>query len=147
MPIPIRLTEPTIDGPTLAPRLRPLQELGLVNRMAAAECADEKAALLTDGDTCVSPASSAYVWEGESVAFSWAEPVQADMLMICPADGATIAGAVTLNGALTADFAHEKAAQPGESVILPFEPLTVNTLTITFDAPARIGEILLIGQD
>ena len=136
-----------IDGPTLAPRLRPLQELGLVNRMAAAECADEKAALLTDGDTCVSPASSAYAWEGESVTFSWTEPVQADMLMICPADGAAIAGTVTLNGALTADFAHEKAAQPGESVILPFEPLTVNTLTITFDAPARIGEILLIGQD
>ena len=69
------------------------------------------------------------------------------MIMICPADGAAISGTVTLNGSMTGVFSHEKAAQPGESIILPFEPLMVDTLTVTFDTSARVGEILLLGQD
>ena len=136
-----------INGPTLAPQLRPLRELGLVNHMGAAQSTTEKAALLTDGDICVSPASSAYAWEGNSVAFTWADPVQADLLMIYPASGKAISGRVIVNGALTADFSLEVASDPGTAVVLAFVPLAVASLEITFDAPAYIGEIQLVGQE
>ena len=132
-----------INGPTLAPQLRPLAELGLVNRMHDARCAEDPAGLLTDGDTCQTAASGDYVWKGPSARFAWDVPVKADLLLIFPAGGEPIGGTVTLDGRTATYFL--EPALPGEAVILPFGSTTVSSMEITFDRGSP-GEIVLVGQ-
>jgi len=132
-----------IDGPTLAPQLRPLADLGLVNHIPAA--ASEADALLADGDTCQSAASAAYVWTGETAAFAWDAPVTADMLLLYPAQGSAISGRVILNGEQTAEFAQGADAAPGQAVVLSFEPTEITRLELVFDGESRVGEIMLLG--
>lgn len=134
-----------INGPTRAPQLRPLADLGLINHMPAAKSSDEHASLLTDGDVCLSAASDAYVFTGSESVFTWDTPVTADMLLIYPAQSAPVSGQVILNESMTADFALEEGALPGASVCLAFEPTAVSSLKIS--ASSGIGEILLLGSD
>lgn len=135
-----------INGPTLAPQLRPLADLGLVNHMTAAKSDNESALLLADGDTCQSAASEAYTFSGSEAAFAWDAPVEADMLLIYPAQGRAISGQVTVNDTLTADFALEDGQKPGASVCLAFEPTEVSSLRIVFDGEASVGEVMLLGS-
>ena len=135
-----------INGPTLAPQLRPLADLGLVNHMNAAKSSAENAALLTDGDTCQSAASAAYVFSGNEAHFTWDAPVSADMLLIYPAQGAALSGQIVINDSLTADFALEAGGKPGASVCLAFEPLGVSSLKIVLSGEGRMGEIMLLGS-
>lgn len=134
-----------INGPTLAPQLRPLQEIGCRNVLPLAVCEGDDQGLLTDGDSCVSPASEAYIWRGSSVSYRWNEPASADLLMIYPAPGQALSGKVTFNGALTATFSLPAGGKPGQAVILPFAPLAVSEMRIEFTQGAA-GEILLIGE-
>ena len=134
-----------INGPTLAPQLRPLADLGMVNHMTTAASVTENTALLTDGDTCQSAASAAYVFTGSEAAFTWDAPVDADMLLIYPAQGAAISGEVTINGLLSAQFAQEADCTPGQAVCIAFEQTAVSSLKLTFEGEACVGEILLIG--
>ncbi|MBE5800618.1 MAG: hypothetical protein E7321_11835, partial [Clostridiales bacterium] len=135
-----------INGPTLAPQLRPLADLGLVNHMAAASCGDEHAALLTDGDTCQSAASSAYTFSGSEAAFTWDAPVSADMLLIYPAQGAAISGQAIINDSLTADFSLDAGYTPGQAVCLAFEATNVTNLKLVFGKNAQVGEVMLLGS-
>jgi len=135
-----------INGPTLAPQLRPLADLGLANHMTTAASETENAALLTDGDTCQSAASAAYVFAGSEAHFQWDAPVSADMILIYPAQGAALSGRITINDCLTADFALDAGGKPGASVCLAFEPTTVSSLHITLNGEGRMGEIMLLGR-
>ncbi|MBR6028041.1 MAG: glycoside hydrolase family 43 protein [Clostridia bacterium] len=135
-----------ICGPTLAPQLRPLTDLGLVNRMAQA-LPEEATALLTDGDTCVAETSKPYLWRGTEAAFRWETPVTADLLMLWPAPGEAVSGTVTVNGSLEAAFSLEAGGLPGAAVILPFEPVQVESLEIRLDQEAALGEVLLVGAE
>jgi len=135
-----------INGPTLAPQLRPLADLGLVNHMSAAQSSTGNAALLTDGDTCQSAASAAYAFSGSEAVFSWDTPVNADMLLIYPAQGTAISGQIVLDGSLTADFALDEGGKPGASVCLAFAPTDISSLKITFSSGASVGEIMLLGS-
>ena len=131
-----------IDGPTLAPQLRPLAELGLRNLMAEALCAEDPDGLLRDGDTCLAASSAAYVWQGSEAHFTWAEPVTADMLLLWPALGEPISGTVLLDGR---ELSFELApALPGEAAILTFESACVSELVLSISA-GRLGEVRLIG--
>lgn len=132
-----------INGPTLAPQLRPLSDLGLVNHMTTALSDSDHAALLTDGDTCQSAASSAYVFSGSEARFTWDAPVTADMLLVYPAQDQSISGEITLNDSLTASFSLEAGYAPGQAVCLAFEPISVQSLSVHLNGPA--GEILLLG--
>ncbi|MBQ4264278.1 MAG: glycoside hydrolase family 43 protein [Clostridia bacterium] len=134
-----------INGPTLAPQLRPLSDLGLINHMPFAK-ADEAALLLADGDTCQSVSSSAYTFTDSEAVFTWDTPVCADMLLIYPAQGAGISGQVIVNDVLTADFALEAGYAPGQSVLLTFEPIEVSSLRLVFSGEAKVGEVMLIGS-
>ena len=135
-----------INGPELAKQLRPLTDLALVNHMQSAVC-DAQTALLTDGDTCQSTSSAAYVFTGKEAAFTWDAPVIADMLMIYPAFDAPISGQVIVNGELTADFAYTpEAKKPGGCAMLPFEPTAVTSLTVVFNGEGGAGEVLLLGE-
>ena len=133
-----------INGPTLAPQLRPLADLGLINHMRTALNEDESAQLLTDGDTCQSAASSAYVFAGSETTFTWAAPVTADMLLIYPAQNSSLSGEATINGSLTASFSLEADHAPGEAVCLAFEPASVQSLHIRWEG--QTGEIMLLGS-
>lgn len=135
-----------INGPTLAPQLRPLADLGLVNHMASAKSETPDAQLLTDGDTCQSVASEAYTFTGSEAAFAWDAPVTADMLLIYPAHGKPIAGQVIVNDALTADFALDGEQKPGAFVSLTFAPTEITSLRITFSGEAAVGEVMLLGS-
>ena len=135
-----------INGPTLAPQLRPLQEIGCRNALPLAACEGDENGLLTDGDACVSPASAAYVWQGGSVSYHWEEAVDADLLIIYPAPGQKLSGSVTFNGSLTASFDLSAGGKPGQAVILPFSPLSVSALELVITEGAA-GEILLIGKE
>lgn len=136
-----------INGPTLAPQLRPLADLGLVNHMQTAHSDTENAALLTDGDTCQSAASAAYVFSGSEAVFTWEAPVTADMLLIYPAQNTAISGQVIINGSLTADFSLESGYKPGEAVCLAFEAMDVSSLNLILSADAQVGEIMLLGSE
>lgn len=131
-----------INGPTLAPQLRPLAELGLVNLTQSAACAGDPAGLLTDGDICQSSASEEYVWQGSEARMTWETPVTADMLLLWPARGERASGTVTLDGVeYPFDFA---PALAGEAAALSLEPTRVSALDIRLDA-GRLGEIMLVG--
>lgn len=132
-----------IDGPTLAPQLRPLAELGLRDLTALATCEADPDGLLRDGDTCQADASADYAWPGSEAGFAWDAPVRADMLLLWPAGGGAVAGTVALDGR-TADF-ELTPSLPGEAVVLPFEPMEVSELTITLRT-GRLGEVLLVGE-
>ena len=135
-----------INGPTLTPQLRPLDDLGLVNHMAAASSSDENVRLLTDGDTCQSAASQAYTFTGSAAAFTWDTPVTGDMLIIYPAQGASISGQAIVNGSLTADFTLVcDPAKPGEFVCLSFEPTEITSLELFFSGESLVGEVMLLG--
>jgi len=135
-----------INGPTLAPQLRPLADLGLTNHMTTAASETENAELLTDGDTCQSVASSAYVFSGSEARFTWDIPVNADMLLIYPAQGAALSGQIVVNDSLTTDFALDAGAKPGTFVCLAFEPTHVSSLHIILSSEGRMGEIMLLGS-
>ena len=134
-----------INGPTLASQLKPLEQIGCVNQAPRAACEDDPEGLLTDGDICLRENAAPWTWHGKSVAFTWAEEVQADLLLIYPAEGQALSGTVTVNGAFTAEFDLPAEGKPGSAVILPFEPMTVNSLRLDFAEEAAVGEVLLIG--
>ena len=131
-----------INGPTLAPQLRPLAELGLANCIPAARCEDDPHGLLSDGDTCQAAASADYVWQGSEARFVWKEPVTADMLLLWPAPGEPLAGTATLDGR-ELSFALTPSA-PGEAVVLSFPSAPVSALDIQLTS-GRMGEVQLIG--
>ena len=135
-----------INGPTLAPQLRPLADLGLVNHMTAAHSSADNAYLLTDGDTRQSAASAAYAFSGREVLFTWDAPVNADMLLIYPAQGAAITGQVIINDSLIADFTLEEGGKPGAAACLAFAPADISCLKIVWDGGAPIGEVMLLGS-
>ena len=135
-----------INGPTLAPQLRPLAETGCVNRMGKATAEEDPSGLLTDGDYCIRESSAPWVWHGREVTFRWDGPAEADLLMIYPAEGKPVSGKITVNGQLEADFAFDGGGSPGAAVILPFEETAVESLRVEFAGEADIGEILLIGK-
>lgn len=134
-----------INGPTLAPQLRPLADLGLTNHMLCANT-DGQGALLTDGDTCQSASSGAYAFSGSEACFTWDAPVTADMLLLYPAQGQAVSGKVIVNDTLTAAFSQSADQEPGEAVCLSFEPTAVSTLRIVFDSESLVGEVMLLGQ-
>ena len=129
-----------INGPTLAPQLRPLADLGLVNHLAVFPHH-----LLADGDTCQSASSAAYVFAEPEAVFTFDAPVSADMLLIYPAQDSAIRGKVILNDTLTADFAQDAGQKPGQAVCLSFDAVDVSSLRIVFDDGCRAGEVMLIG--
>lgn len=133
-----------VSGPTLAPQLRPLADLGLVNHIPAAAKDDD--APLADGDICQAASSSAYAWTGEQASFLWETPVQADMLLLYPAEGSAVTGRAIINDMWTADFAQDTSAAPGQAVILPFEAMDITKLELLFDGESRIGEVMLLGK-
>ncbi len=135
-----------INGPTLAPQLRPLKEIGCRNLMTAAVCEGDADGLLTDGDTCVATSSERWLWHGTCADFTWQEKVSADLLLIWPAPGQTLSGTVTFNGTLTASFDLPADAKPGQAVILPFETLDVTDLRLDITG-GGVGEVLLIGKN
>ena len=135
-----------INGPTIAPQLRPLAELGLTNWMNQAESDTENAALLTDGDLCVSPASAGWIWQGESASFHWQEPVKAELLILYPAAGAMLKGSAVINGALQASFDLPADGKPGQAVIMLFSETPVETLELRLDSPGALGEVMLLGK-
>lgn len=135
-----------INGPTLAPQLRPLQEIGLVNWMSQAESDTENAALLTDGDLCVSPASAAWAWEGESVSFRWQMPVHSELLILYPAAGTALKGTAVINDTLQASFDLPADGRPGQAAILPFCETSVEALELRLDSPCSLGEVQILGK-
>ena len=136
-----------INGPTLAPQLRPLAETHLCNAAPLAETAGDETGLLTDGDACASPASAPWLWEGTEVTFRWSEGITADLLVLCPAPGESLAGQVTINGTRTAPFSLQPGGLPGQQLILPFAPLEITELKLSFPEKTRLGEVYVIGAD
>ena len=134
-----------INGPTLAPQLRPLTEIGCVNHMRTAACTGDPLGLLCDGDICQAASSRAYAWSETSPAvFAWDTPVRADLLLLYPALGERISGTVAVNGtALSFFFTPET---PGESLRIPMEARSISRLELFLDAGA-LGEAILLGPD
>ena len=134
-----------INGPTLAPQLRPLSEAGLTEHLRAASLTGTDA-LLADGDLCVAASSAAYVWRGTVFSVAWPKPVTADLLLIYPAYGEAISGTATINGTLALPFTLDAEQLPGAAVRLAFPAQAVSDLTVTFDGEATVGEIQLVGE-
>ncbi len=133
-----------INGPTLAPQLRPLETQMLVNHMQNAVCADGQAELLWDGDICVAKTSAPYVFRGKEAEMTWETPALSDMLLIYPPAGEAIAGKVFING-MEAAFACD-ASLKGDAAVLFFRPLEVSSLKVMLTDGDGIGEIMLIGE-
>lgn len=134
-----------ISGPTLAPQLLPLSDLGLADHMRTAGLTGDDR-LLIDGDACVAASSEGYVWHGKTITARWDTAVTADMLLITPQYGHAVSGSFSLNGGEPIAFSIGADQQPGETIIVSFDALKVGELVITFDDVADIGEVRLIGQ-
>ena len=134
-----------LNGPTLAPQLRPLEEIGKVSLTAGAVCAEDPEGLLTDGDLCIRETSADWAWEGNVLTMTWPESVKAEMLLIYPANGQAISGKVWFNGTTEAGFALPAGEKPGMASALFFDPASVESLRIEFEQSAQIGEVMLIG--
>ncbi len=131
-----------INGPTQAPQLRPLTDIGCVNWLEKAHCKGDPANLLRDGDTCQAASSSAYAWQGGTARFSFDEPVPADTLMLYPAAGKRITGTAEIGSQqYSFDFTPEV---PGESCLLALHESNIMMLKIELKQGA-LGEIMLIG--
>ncbi len=135
-----------ICGPTLAPQLRPLKELNLRSLLPLGTAEGDESGLLTDGDSCVSTASAAWIWRGTQAVFRWEEPVKADLLILYPAPGETIGGTLTVNSSLTAELSLAAGGKPGEALILAFEPMEITELSLDFAEECGLGEAVLIGE-
>lgn len=134
-----------INGPTLAPQLRPLEEIGRINLMAQADCAEDPEKLLADGDICCREGSAAWVWHGKECTFTWPEGVNAEMLLIYPAAGQELSGKITVSGNMEAAFSMDPEAEPGAAVTLLLKPVEISTLRIVLDHESGIGEVMVLG--
>ena len=131
-----------INGPTLAPQLRPLKDIGAVNRIPQAICTGDQKGLLSDGDFCCTAASEDWVWKSKNAEFSWGKPVSASLLLIYPAQGQRVKGKIVLNDKVVLSFEKGRDALPGEMIILPFDEMPVSRLQIQM-AEGQLGEIQL----
>ncbi len=114
-----------INGPTLAKQLRPLKDIGAVNRIRAAACEGDEKGLLSDGDFCFTSASAKWAWKNKNAEFVWEEPVSASLLVIYPALGRRIKGEILLNDGVKIPFEKGAGGLPGEMLVLPFEETQV----------------------
>ena len=131
-----------INGPTQAPQLRPLSDIGCADLLKDALCEGDPLNLLRDGDICQASSSSAYVWKGNKVSFSFDSSVSAELLLLYPALGGRIAGmAETGKRSFAFDFTPE---MPGESCLLSLDGTEIMQLSITLEE-GSLGEIMLIG--
>lgn len=135
---------PFVSGPTRAPQLIPLEELGMINVAALAQT---NAPRLTDGDLCLCPLTRHRCWRGTDAALTFPEPTVTDLIMIYPGEGEKAAGELILNDEFTVpvDFA-VLPDLPGRAVILHFEPRTLHSLRLKFPAEAAVAEVVIPGR-
>ena len=131
-----------INGPTLAPQLRPLKDIGAINRIPEAACTGDKQGLLSDGDFCFTKTSSKWVWKNKNAQFVWKKPVSASLLLIYPAEGQRLKGTITLNESTVLEFEKDQTVLPGEMIVIPFEEMPVSRLQIKV-SEGNLGEIQL----
>ncbi len=140
---------PYINGPTNTPQLLPLAQIGCVSLLPQAKADDPAAALLTDGDYGISPASKAYCWRiaAQGVTFTWDAPVTADSIILYPAPGATGTGVIVLDDAHTIAFdLSTLPGEPGQSLRFDFMPRQITTLRLEGSGEqVALGELLVIG--
>lgn len=134
-----------INGPTLAPQLRPLAELGLDDLTRSAIPEDAASALLTDGDTCQAASSAGYVWHGSRASFTWAAPVSAQMILIWAPQSTAVSGRVILNGSDELPFSLSESRKAGEAAVLAFDALNISSMTLELDCEGSLGEVMVIG--
>ena len=144
---------PYISGPTLAPQLKPLASLGLRSLLdrAEVEAVRMNADGLTDGDLCVSSASTPYTAEftAESrVEYRWDEPMTADSILLYAPCGQQVRGEIRINGDIVIDVNLEAIGSlPGDALRFFFEPMPLESLRLSFDGPCQVGELVVLGPD
>lgn len=137
-----------INGPSLGKRLRPLEDIGLVNATSTAvlTAGSGDPELLRDGDECI--ASMAYAWQPDVgsawVELSWAIPVSSDCVLLYFSDRQTGKGSVFINGSDGIQFEASTKRLPGEPVVLHFALMEVNSLRLELEGMPAIGEIQVI---
>lgn len=121
---------PYVNGPTLAPQLKPLAQLNLKNLLPGAEGPAE-AACLTDGDYGICPGpETGRAFQGRAE-FCWREPANLCALVLYPEKGAAGKGRIVLNGKMTIDFdLKDLDTRPGASLNFHFDPIRVTSLEI-----------------
>lgn len=135
-----------INGPTLAPQLRPLAELGMTDLTRLAVPTEDATSLLIDGDTCQATSSADYIWKGKQASFFWTEPVMAQMILIWAPQNTTASGKIIVNGCDEVPFTLTESRKIGEPVVLAFDPVSMKTLSLILDEDGSIGEVLVIGN-
>ena len=130
-----------LSGPTLAPQLRPLKELGLVSHLPLAACTGDPDRKLSDGDLCI--ADPAYGLQDPDTAWTFDAPVTADMILIHPLPGESFSGRIILNDTWCLDISVEASSTPGAGLILPFEAREITSLRLS--GTGSLAEVMLIG--
>ncbi|MDL2205970.1 glycoside hydrolase family 43 protein, partial [Eubacteriales bacterium OttesenSCG-928-N13] len=129
---------PYVNAPTLAPQLRPLDQLGLRQLLTEAQAdSPETAECLTDGDYGISQTSKDRGWRGTDLMFSWDEPVTLQALVIYAAPGQG-SGRILLDDKQIALDLSTLSGIPGESLRFHFEPTEVSCLQLIMDQPDGI---------
>ena len=106
---------------------------------------------LTDGDLCVSSASTPYTAEftAESrVEYRWDEPMTADSILLYAPCGQQVRGEIRINGDIVIDVNLEAIGSlPGDALRFFFEPMPLESLRLSFDGPCQVGELVVLGPD
>ena len=141
---------PYINGPTLAPQLKPLSLMGLRDLLPLSlpMYPDRQAGLLTDGDCVVNSGDRGLFTlpGGSGLEYRWDAPVTADSILLYAPAGQDACVTLTLNGGHSVRLSlTDMETLPGSSLRVFFEPLSLVSLRIDTDADCRLAELRLIG--
>jgi hypothetical protein len=138
-----------INGPTQFTQLLPYAMLDVKNIAPLAKLTyeGENGKMLTDGDYCVSPASSGYAFRGTVAEFTFDKPLKADTVILYPGPNADAKGKLIINGAYeTPVDLTSYAGVPGGCQIIPFDAIEINSVQLVLDGEASLGEIIILGN-
>lgn len=135
---------PYINGPTLAPQLVPLKELGRENKSRYA-CVCPPA--LNDGDIALCALSKGRVWRGTHASIRFDRPVSAEMIVIYPGDNGSEKGYLLLNSDRSMAVDLSAIGQlPGRNLVLTFCETKLWTLDLFFEKEASLSEVMIVGK-
>lgn len=137
-----------INGPSLGKRLRPLEDIGMINAVVTAvlTAGSGEPELLRDGDECV--AAMAYAWQPDAgsawVELTWAKPVISDCVLLYPSVEQAGKGSVLINGNDIILFELSAERLPGEPLILHFAAMDITSMRLELEGKPAIGEIKVL---
>lgn len=138
-----------INGPTMFTQLLPYAMLDVKNiaPLATLTFEGKNGEGLTDGDYCISPASSNYAFQGTKAELAYDKPLKSDTVILYPSHDSLAKGKLIINGSYeTPVDLTSYAGIPGGCQIIAFDTMEITSVQLVLDGEASLGEIIVLGN-